>query len=69
VTLERSSVVNGVDPGAEDEVVSSQESNIGLDDDGSRRVRHWIFDEIPYLAPMTVGVLDWQTHQGGTRGG
>jgi hypothetical protein len=50
VALERSSAVSGADPGAEDEGVASLEDDGWLDEDGSRRVRHVIFGEIPYLA-------------------
>jgi hypothetical protein len=48
--LERSSAVSGADPGAEDEGVAALEGDGLLDEDGSRRVRHVIFGEIPYLA-------------------
>jgi hypothetical protein len=48
--LERSSAVSSADPGAEDEGVAAVESDGWLDEDGSRRVRHMIFGEIPYLA-------------------
>jgi hypothetical protein len=47
--LEGSSTVSGADPGAEDEGVDALEGDGWLDEDGSRRVRHVIFDEIPYL--------------------
>jgi hypothetical protein len=48
--LEGSSAVSGADPGAEDEGVATLEGDGWLDEDGSRRVRHVIFGEIPYLA-------------------
>jgi hypothetical protein len=48
--LEGSSAVSGADPGAEDEGVTTLEGDGWLDEDGSRRVRHVIFSEIPYLA-------------------
>jgi hypothetical protein len=48
--LEGSSAVSSADPGAEDEGVAAVESDCWLDEDGSRRVRHMIFGEIPYLA-------------------
>jgi hypothetical protein len=48
--LERSSAVSSADPGAEDEGVTAVEGDIWLDVDGSRRVRHVISGEIPYLA-------------------
>jgi hypothetical protein len=48
--LEGSSAVSGADPGAEDEGVAALEGDDLLDEDGSRRVHHVIFDEIPYLA-------------------
>jgi hypothetical protein len=47
--LEGSSAVSGADPGAEDEGVAVLEGDSWLDEDGSRRVRHEIFIEIPYL--------------------
>jgi hypothetical protein len=50
VALEGSSAVSGADPGAEDEGVTVLEGDGWLDEDGSRRVRHMIFGEIPYLA-------------------
>jgi hypothetical protein len=50
VALEGSSAVSNIDPGAKDEGVTAVESGSWLDDDGSRRVRHEIFDELPYLA-------------------
>jgi hypothetical protein len=48
--LEGPSTVSGADPGAEDEGVAALEGNSWLDEDGSRRVRHVIFGESPYLA-------------------
>jgi hypothetical protein len=48
--LERSSAVSSADPGAEDEGVTVVEGDGWLDIDGSRRVRHVILGEIPYLA-------------------
>jgi hypothetical protein len=48
--LEGSSAVSSADPGAEDEGVSAVEGDSWLDEDGSCRVRHMIFGEIPYLA-------------------
>jgi hypothetical protein len=48
--LERSGVVSSADPGAKDKGVATVEGDGWLDEDGSRRVRHVIFGEIPYLA-------------------
>jgi hypothetical protein len=48
--LEGSSAVSGADPGVEDEGVAALEGDGWLDEDGSRRVRHVIFGETPYLA-------------------
>jgi hypothetical protein len=48
--LERSSVVGHANPSAEDEGVATAEGDGWLDVDGSRRVRHVISGEIPYLA-------------------
>jgi hypothetical protein len=48
--LERSSTVSSADLGAEDEGVATVEGDGWLDVAGSRRVRHEISDEIPYLA-------------------
>jgi hypothetical protein len=48
--LERSSAVSSADPGAKDKGVATVEGDDWLDEDGSRRVRHVIFGEIPYLA-------------------
>jgi hypothetical protein len=49
-TLEGSSAVSGANLGAEDEGVAAIEGNGWLDVDVSRRVRHVISGEIPYLA-------------------
>jgi hypothetical protein len=48
--LERCNAVSGADPGAKDEGVSAVEGDGRLDVDRSRRVRHVISGEIPYLA-------------------
>jgi hypothetical protein len=48
--LERSSAVSSADPGAENEGVAAVEGDSWLDVDGSRRVRHVISGESPYLA-------------------
>jgi hypothetical protein len=48
--LEGFGAVSSTDPGAEDEGVVVVEGDGWLDEDGSRRVRHMIFGEIPYLA-------------------
>jgi hypothetical protein len=48
--LEGPSAVSSADPGAEDEGVAAVEGDGWLDADGSRRVRHVISGEIPYLA-------------------
>jgi hypothetical protein len=48
--LERSSAISSADPGAEDERVATVEGDGWLDVDGSRRFRHVISGEIPYLA-------------------
>jgi hypothetical protein len=48
--LERARAVCSADPGAEHEGVSAVESDSWLEVDGSRRVRHVISGEIPYLA-------------------
>jgi hypothetical protein len=50
VALEGSGAVSSADPGAEDEGVPAVEGDSWLDEDGSRRVRHMIFGEIPYPA-------------------
>jgi hypothetical protein len=48
--LEGSGTVSSADPGSEDEGVAVVEGDGWLDVDGSRRVRHVISGEIPYLA-------------------
>jgi hypothetical protein len=48
--LEGSSTVSSADPGTEDEGVTAVEGDGWLDVDKSRRVRHAISGEIPYLA-------------------
>jgi hypothetical protein len=48
--LEGSGAVSSADPGAEDKGVTAVEGDGWLDEDGSRRVRHMIFGEIPYPA-------------------
>jgi hypothetical protein len=48
--LEVPSAVMSADPGAEDEGVAAVEGGGCLDVDRSRRVRHVISGEIPYLA-------------------
>jgi hypothetical protein len=48
--LEGSGAVSSADPGAEDKGVAAVEGDSWLDEDRSRRVRHIIFGEIPYLA-------------------
>jgi hypothetical protein len=48
--LEGYSAVSSADPGAEDEDVTAVEGDGWLDVDRSRRVRHVISGEIPYLA-------------------
>jgi hypothetical protein len=50
VVLEGSSAASSADPGTEDEGVAAVEGDGWLDVDGSRRVRHVISGEIPYLA-------------------
>jgi hypothetical protein len=50
VALERASTVSNANLGAEDKGVATVEGSDWLDDNGNRRVRHEIFDEIPYLA-------------------
>jgi hypothetical protein len=47
--LEGSGAVSSADPGAEDKGVATVEGDGWLDEDESRRVRHMIFGEIPYL--------------------
>jgi hypothetical protein len=48
--LEGPSAVSSANPGAEDEGVAAVEGDGWLDEDGSRRVRHVISGESPYLA-------------------
>jgi hypothetical protein len=48
--LERSSAISSADPVAEDEGVAAVEGDSWLDVDRSRRVRHVISGENPYLA-------------------
>jgi hypothetical protein len=48
--LERSSAISSPDPGTEDEGFAAVEGDGWLDVDGSRRVRHVISGESPYLA-------------------
>jgi hypothetical protein len=48
--LERSRAVSSADPGAEDEGVAAVEGDGWLEVDRSRRVRHVISGESPYLA-------------------
>jgi hypothetical protein len=48
--LEGSGAVSSADPGTEDEGVAAVEGDCSLDVDGSRRVRHVISGESPYLA-------------------
>jgi hypothetical protein len=48
--LERSRAVSSANPGAEHEGVAAVESDGWLEVDKSRRVRHVISGEIPYLA-------------------
>jgi hypothetical protein len=48
--LEGSSAISSADPGAEEKGVAAVEGDGWLDEDGSRRVRHMIFGEIPYPA-------------------
>jgi hypothetical protein len=50
VALEGSGAVSSADPGAEDEGVAAVEGDGWLDVDRSRRIRHVISGEIPYLA-------------------
>jgi hypothetical protein len=47
--LERSRAISGADPGAEHEGVAAVEGDGWLEVDRSRRVRHVISGEIPYL--------------------
>jgi hypothetical protein len=48
--LERSRAVSGADPSVENEGVAAVEGDGWLEVDRSRRVRHVISSEIPYLA-------------------
>jgi hypothetical protein len=48
--LERSRAVSSADPGAEDDGVTAVEGDGWLEVDRSRRVRHVISGESPYLA-------------------
>jgi hypothetical protein len=48
--LEGPGTVSSADPGAEDKGVSAAEGDSWFDEDGSRRVLHTIFGEIPYPA-------------------
>jgi hypothetical protein len=48
--LEGSGTISSADLGAKDEGVAAVEGDSCLDEDCSRRVRHVIFGEIPYLA-------------------
>jgi hypothetical protein len=48
--LKRSRAVSSADPSAENEGVAAVEGYGWLEVDRSRRVRHVIFGEIPYLA-------------------
>jgi hypothetical protein len=48
--LEGSGTVSSADPGSEDEGVAAVEGDSWLDVDRSRRVRHVISGESPYLA-------------------
>jgi hypothetical protein len=50
VALERSHAVSSADPGAEHEGVAAVEGDGWLEVGRSRRVRHVISGEIPYLA-------------------
>jgi hypothetical protein len=49
VALEGPNTVSSADPSAEDEAVAAVEGDGWLDVDRSRRVRHVISREIPYL--------------------
>jgi hypothetical protein len=49
-TLEGSSAISSADPSTEDEGVAAVEGDGWLDVDRSRRVRHVISGESPYLA-------------------
>jgi hypothetical protein len=48
--LEGARAISSADPGAEDEGVAAVEGDGWLEVDGSRRVRHVISSESPYLA-------------------
>jgi hypothetical protein len=48
--LEGPGAVSSADPGVEDKGIAAVEGDGWLDEDGSRRVCHMIFGEIPYLA-------------------
>jgi hypothetical protein len=48
--LEGACAISSADPGAEDEGVAAVEGGGWLDVNGSRRVRHVITSESPYLA-------------------
>jgi hypothetical protein len=48
--LEGACAISCADPGAKDEGVSTVEGDGWLEEDGSRRVRHVISSETPYLA-------------------
>jgi hypothetical protein len=48
--LEGARAISSADPGAEDEGVAAVEGDGWLDENGSRRVRHVISSESPYLA-------------------
>jgi hypothetical protein len=50
VALEGARAISSADPGAEDEGVAAIEGDSWLEVDGSRRVRHVISSENPYLA-------------------
>jgi hypothetical protein len=50
VALEGSGAVSSADPGAEDEGVAAVEGDGWLNEDCSRRVRHMISGDSPYLA-------------------
>jgi pyruvate/2-oxoacid:ferredoxin oxidoreductase beta subunit len=48
--LEGTGTFSSADQGAKDKGVAAVEGDGWLDEEGSRRVRHMIFGEIPYLA-------------------
>jgi hypothetical protein len=50
VALEGACTISNADPGAEHKGVAAVESDGWFEVDGSRRVRHVISDESPYLA-------------------